>query len=170
MNNIFLIGMMASGKTTIGKQLSKQLDREFIDIDQDLESINNMSISDIFNDFGEHKFREMEMAYFIEKTKEKNKIFSTGGGIILRKENREALISRGITFFLESDCNILLNRIKDIKSRPVLSNSNNSKSIHDIWQERKEYYYSSCNHIINVEQSSISDTTNTIIKILDANE
>ena len=71
MNNIFLIGMMASGKTTIGKQLSKQLDREFIDIDQDLESINNMSISDIFNDFGEHKFREMEMAYFIEKTKEK---------------------------------------------------------------------------------------------------
>ena len=168
MDNIYLIGMMGSGKTTIGAQLSKQLNREFIDIDQDLESINNMSISDIFNDFGEHKFRQMETAYFTEKAKEKNKIFSTGGGIILEKANREVLINNGITFLLEADCNILLNRVKDIQNRPVLSKFN--KSINDIWKEREKYYYASCDHVINVEKSSISVITNKIMEILRLNE
>ena len=170
MDNIYLIGMMGSGKTTIGQQLSKELKKEFIDIDKDIESINDMSISDIFNDFGEHKFREMERAYFIEKSKEKDKIFSTGGGIILKKDNRKVLINNGITFLLEADCNTLLNRIKDVQNRPVLSGENNSKSIHDIWDERKEHYYSSCNHVINVEKLSISDVSNTIIEILGSNK
>ncbi len=166
MNNIYLIGMMGSGKTTIGRKLSKKLNMDFVDVDTDIEFINDRTILEIFNEFGENKFREMESAYFIEKSKEENKIFSTGGGIILRKKNREVLINHGLTFLLELDCNILLNRIKDIDNRPLLSGSDNLETIYDIWNQRKKYYYNSCHHIINVNNLSVKDAIEEIITIL----
>jgi len=166
MNNIYLTGMMGSGKTTIGQKLSEKLKMNFVDIDNDIESINDRTILEIFNEFGESKFREMESAYFIEKSKEKNKIFSTGGGIVLGKKNREVLINKGLTFLLESDCDILLDRIKDIENRPLLSGSDNLKTIYDIWDQRKKYYYNSCHHVINVNNLSIDDAIDEIITIL----
>ena len=84
--NIFLIGMMGSGKTTVGKKLSKKLKMNFVDTDYQIESIMSMSISQIFNEFGENRFRAMESSYFIEKSKENGIVFSTGGGIINNKK------------------------------------------------------------------------------------
>ena len=108
----------------------------------------------------------MESAYFIEKSKIEDAVFSTGGGIILKKENREVLINSGITFLLEADCSILLDRIKNVTNRPILSQSDNSESIYDIWKKRKELYYNSCHHIINIEKLSVSDIIAKIIKIV----
>ena len=166
MDNIYLIGMMGSGKSTIAKELSKKLNMDFVDIDNDMETINEMEIAEIFNNFGEKKFREMESAYFIEKSKQKNNIFSTGGGIILKKENRDALINNGITFLLESNSNVLLDRIKDTKNRPLLSGSDNLKVISDIWNKRKKHYYNSCHHRIDSTNLSAHDVVEKIITIL----
>ena len=140
MNNIYLIGMMGSGKSTVGKNLSEKLNMSVVDIDDDIKAVNEMKMAEIFDNFGEKKFREMESAYFIEKSKQKNNIFSTGGGIILKEENRSVLINNGTTILLEADCNSLLSRIKD-SDRPLISECNSSEKISNIWEKRKEHYY-----------------------------
>ena len=132
MDNIYLIGMMGSGKSTIGEKLANNLNMEYVDIDDDIESVHQMTIVDIFNQLGEKKFREIESAYFLEKAKQTNQVFSTGGGIILNIENRDILKNNGRTFFLETDCKILLNRIKNISSRPLLDNKSPIETISSV--------------------------------------
>ena len=100
--------MMGVGKTTAGKSLSKRLKMKFIDTDDCIEDMMEMKIIDIFEEFGEHKFRQMESAFFIEKAKQNGHVFSTGGGIILSKLNRELLSSRGTVFYLSTPINSLL--------------------------------------------------------------
>ena len=165
MNNIYLIGMMGSGKSTIGKKLADNLNMNHVDIDDDIESINQMNISDIFEQLGEKKFREMESVYFIEKSKQKDQIFSTGGGIVLNKQNRHILKNDGITFLLEADCKVLLSRIKDISKRPLLNNQNHPlKNMLSIWEKRKDFYYNSSHYAINTNTLSVHDVINEIVK------
>ena len=83
--------MMGSWKSTVGRNLASSMDMEFIDTDDAIEEVTKMKISDIFREFGEDRFREMEAAYFKEIAKQTEKIFSTGGGIVLDLENREIL-------------------------------------------------------------------------------
>ena len=78
MMNLFIIGMMGSWKSTIGRKLSEILDLQFIDTDDAIEEMTEMKVSDIFIEFGEKRFREMESAFFIEKSKQSELIFSTG--------------------------------------------------------------------------------------------
>ena len=167
MDNIYLIGMMGSGKSVVGKKLANQLNMNYVDIDIDLESINDMKILDIFSQSGEKKFREMESAYFIEKSKQTNCMFSTGGGIILDKTNRFVLKNNGVTFFLEGDCNVLFNRLKHQSNRPLLNSDNPMDQISLIWEKRKEYYYESSHYTINTNDLSIDDVVNEIILKLD---
>ena len=88
MKNLFLIGMMGSWKSTVGRKLAQSMDMEFIDTDDAIEEIMEMKISDIFSEFGEDRFREMETAFFIEKAKQTGQVFSTGGGIVLGPESQ----------------------------------------------------------------------------------
>ena len=166
MNNNYLIGMMGSGKSTVGKNLSKKLNMSFVDIDDDIKAVNEMKMAEIFDNFGEKKFREMESAYFIEKSKQKNNIFSTGGGIILKEENRSVLINNGTTILLEAVCDSLLSRIKDSKDRPLISESNNLEKISNMWEKRREHYYNSSHHVIGCTKLSISQVVNKIIEII----
>ena len=162
MDNIYLIGMMGSGKSTIGKKLANNLNMEYVDIDNDIESVHQMTIVNIFNQLGEKKFREIESAYFLEKSKQTNQVFSTGGGIILNRENRDILKNNGKTFFLEADCEILLSRIKNISSRPLLDNENPIETMLSIWKKRKKYYYESSDYVINTNTLSINDVIDEI--------
>ena len=98
--NLFLIGMMGSWKSTVGHQLADNMGMEFVDTDDAIEEVTDMKISDIFREFGEDRFREMETAFFIEKAKQTGQVFSTGGGIVLGPENRKILKQYGTTFFL----------------------------------------------------------------------
>ena len=165
--NIYLIGMMGSGKTTIGKILSKKLKMNFIDIDHKIEKIMSMEISEIFDEFGQKRFRDMESSFLIEKSKEKGIIFSTGGGIILKESNRECLLNNGITILLETSIDELINRIKNTYDRPLLKNSKNIKvDLLTIWNERKIIYTSCANHIVKTDKYHPHIITNKIIKIL----
>ena len=101
-NNLFLIGMMGSWKSTVGRDLANTMSMEFVDTDDAIEKIMSMKINEIFNEFGEHRFREMESSYFIEKSKNKGYLFSTCGGILLNNNNRNVLSNTGITILLEA--------------------------------------------------------------------
>ena len=122
-NHIFIIGMMGSGKSTIAPLLSDKLKIPYIDIDQDLEEILNCNIVDIFKQYSEERFRILESRYFLEHIKNSSTIYSTGGGIVIDKQNRNALKKTGFTVFLKASIQTLYNRINnDTKKRPLLKN------------------------------------------------
>lgn len=164
MNNIYLIGMMGSGKSVVGEKVAAHLAMEHIDVDSEIEYINQMDIQNIFETMGEGKFREMESAYFIEKAKQNNQIFSTGGGVILNDENCNILKNKGTTFFLKADCKVLLSRINKISKRPLLNVKKPIESISLIWEQRKTLYYKSCHHIIETDRLSIDEVVDELVQ------
>ena len=89
--NIFLIGMMGSGKTSVGQLLSKYLNSTFYDLDAGIEKRFNLSIKEIFKEYGEEKFREVESTMLMETKNLVNSVISTGGGIVIKNKNREFL-------------------------------------------------------------------------------
>tara|TARA_Y100001968_G_scaffold286253_1_gene286858 strand:+ start:1675 stop:2187 length:513 start_codon:yes stop_codon:yes gene_type:complete len=163
--NIYLIGMMGSGKTTIGEKISKKLKMNFIDIDQQIEEIMSMSIIEIFDMFGEKRFRDMEASFLIEKSKETGIVFSTGGGIILNKLIRQYLKNSGNTFFLNTSISELKKRINNNK-RPLLKQFKNIEiDLKKINEQRKNQYINSANYIIKTDNLEPDDISNKIIKI-----
>ena len=162
-NNIFLIGMMGSGKSSIAKILSNKLNMQLCDTDNEIQLLSDMSILQIFNKYGEKKFRQMEKRYFIEMAKQNNIIFATGGGIILDQESRVVLVNKGLTFFLDTSIELLLNRIKNSLDRPLLSNANKSKVLCELYKDRMPYYKSSCHYTINTDLFNPEEIANQII-------
>ena len=147
--NIFLIGMMGSWKSTVGTKLAATLNMEFIDTDDAIEEMTKMNVADIFKEFGEKRFREMEKAFFIEKAKQPGQVFSTGGGIVLSSENQKVLIENGTTFLLDASPKTLTNRIHNTTKRPLLTNSENLEDrLQSIWNDRNELYKNCAHHVI----------------------
>ena len=141
--------MMGSWKSTVGSKLASTLDMEFIDTDDAIEEITEMKISDIFREFGEERFREMETAFFVEKAKQSGQVFSTGGGIVLSSENQKVLIENGTTFLLDASPKTLTNRIHNTTKRPLLTNSENLEDrLQSIWNDRNELYKNCAHHVI----------------------
>ena len=165
--NIFLIGMMGSGKSTIAPQLSKKINIKTIDIDNDLLSILEMD----FLEINEKKFRHLESVYFIERIKNGSHIYATGGGIILKKENRNAMKNTGVTFFLDASTDELYKRLNktDLNKRPLINQSNIKKSLDELWDKRKHLYYNSADYIINTNGKNIDNIINEIIEKLNEN-
>ena len=168
---IFLIGMMGSGKTTVGKILSKNLNLNLIDLDKELEKITNHSIKDIFNEYGEKKFRKMESSYFIEINKTiKNCIFATSGGIILNQECSDLLKNERLTFLLDTSTEVLYERLKGNSSRPLIPKEQNSyKIICDLWKSRKQVYNESSNYKIQTDNLSPKEVARSIKKVIHQN-
>ena len=119
--HIFIVGPMASGKSTIGKKLAKTLGVNFIDIDKEIERKAGVEISRIFEVEGEESFREREKKTLKELSEGNNSVISTGGGAVLRMENRELMKSKGKVIYLETPVELQLERTLKDKSRPFLS-------------------------------------------------
>jgi len=133
--NIVLIGMPASGKSTIGKLLSKKISYEYYDADKYLERKEKVKISTLFSEKGEEHFRNLETKYLRELSQKNRIIISTGGGAVKREENMEILKEKGIVVFLSR-------KIEDIakenhEARPLLQDINN---IYKLYDERIELY------------------------------
>jgi len=168
MRNIFIIGMMGSWKSTVGSELAEALGMEFIDTDDAIEEVTEMKISDIFREFGENRFREMETAFFIEKAKQTGQVFSTGGGIVLGSENRKVLKKYGTTFLLNASTETLANRIHNTTKRPLLTNSENLHlSLEKIWVERKRLYKNSAHHTIETDNLNPVQVLDEILNLLE---
>jgi len=166
--NIFLIGMMGSWKSTVGYKLADALNLEFIDTDDSIEEITEMKVADIFRELGEEKFREMESAFFVEKAKQSRQLFSTGGGIVLCAENRKVLQENGITFLLSATPKTLANRIHNPAKRPLLTHSDNlEKKLQKIRNDRHQFYLECSDHIIKTDNLEPTQVLSEILNILE---
>ena len=140
-NNIVLVGMPASGKTTIGTLLANQLDSYIhIDIDSVIEKTQGIKISDIFAKFSEDYFRKLEYNTIKMVCTGKNKIISTGGGSFENPDNRATLLKFGKVFYLKSDLDILYYRISEDSTSPLLQKENPRQVLADLIKKREENY------------------------------
>ena len=166
--NLFLIGMMGSWKSTVGRKLAEVLDMEFVDTDDVIEEMTEIKVAEIFKEFGEERFRKMEMAFFIEKAKQHGQIFSTGGGIVLEKQNRNVLQNKGICFLLDATPKTLSERIHNTTKRPLLIDSDNLEGrLQTIWQDRSAFYTDSAHHVIKTDELNPQQVLDEILKILE---
>ena len=161
--NIYLIGMMGSGKSTVGKILAKKMDLPFMDLDHYIEVKSNKSISEIFKNDGEPHFRELESdaLFHIEKSEV---LVACGGGIVLNKTNRDKLRSTGKVVLLKASIPEIANRLKDAIDRPLLQENERIQELTKIWSERKDYYKETAHIILNTDGQSPNDISEDIFK------
>ena len=123
---LILIGPMASGKSTVGRRLSKRLNLDFIDVDEEVEKAAGVSISWIFDVEGENKFRERESKELISSLNTNHCVIATGGGVILAEQNR-SLLKKGTVIYLETSIQTQLERTLNDNRRPLLKESDNTE-------------------------------------------
>lgn len=138
--NIVLTGFMASGKTQISKQLAKILNLPLVDTDNEIEKRMNMTINDIFTKYGEKGFREIEHKVICDTASLKNTVISTGGGVVLNKDNMKELRKGGVIVNLAPDFSVIEERLNIARgTRPLLKNSD-TESIRKRFNDRLPYY------------------------------
>ncbi len=134
--NIYLVGFMGTGKSTIGRELAKVTGRRFIDMDTELEKRLNMSVNKIFDTEGEEFFRDRERELAFELIEKSNYVVSTGGGTIMDEEIYAAFKSSGIMICLVADRAELIERLKRTSKRPHLRVSDIDKKVEELLRER----------------------------------
>ena len=165
--NLVLLGMMGSGKSTIGYLLSKNLNLEFYDIDSIIEKQDGRKIAEIFNTEGEDFFRKLEEKVSIKILKLKNKVISLGGGSFLNENIRKEVLSNNVSFWLNWKDNTLINRIKRNNKRPIINNSNENE-IKKLISKRLKIY-SMADFKINCEKFTKNEITRKILDIYEKN-
>lgn len=150
---VFLVGYMASGKTTIGKKLARLLELEFLDLDMHIESNEKMTITEIFDTGGEALFRGLEMKYLKEVISlSEDAVISTGGGTPCFYDNMKLMNESGLTVFLEMDAKSITYRLMNAKgSRPIVSQIGAEEMLEFVEQqmEERKYYYNDAQLKVN---------------------
>jgi shikimate kinase len=166
--NIALIGMMGSGKTSIGSFLAAKIKKSFYDLDAEIETAYSMKISDIFLRYGEEYFRKIETKKLTTILKNRdNFVLSCGGGTFNAEKNRIFLKKNALTIYLKTDLDILINRVKKSDARPLLNNCNISEKLDIIFKER-EKFYNYADIEISTNSSNIELITNNILNKINA--
>lgn len=140
MKNIVLTGFMGAGKTAVGRELAGLLDMKLIDIDTEIEISEKMPISEIFEKFGEERFREIESAMVKRISGIPNSIISTGGGVVLRTENMDVLRKHGFIVCLMASPETVLARTANSSDRPLLRVANPIGKIRELMDARRPFY------------------------------
>lgn len=168
--NIFLVGMMGAGKSTIGKQLARQLNKVFLDADQEIERKTGVTIPIIFEIEGELGFRQREAQVIAELVHEKNLVLATGGGAVLLPENRQILSEYGVVIYLRATPEELFVRTRHDRGRqrPLLQEENPLAKIEKLCKEREEFYLEVANIIIDTNKQKVPTIISTIIEQLHA--
>ena len=165
-DNIILIGMPASGKTTIGNALSKILvGHTFIDTDSFIEKTFGMKIPEIFKKHSEDYFRKLEYDTIKLVCKGSKKIISIGGGAFENPDNRLTLLNFGKVFYLKSDLDVLYYRVLNDSSRPLLNNSNPRQALENLLQKREENFLKA-HYTIDTSSTDTSQIIDTILGII----
>ena len=138
--NLYLVGFMGTGKSTVGRQVAKQMDFQFIDSDQDIERVEGKPVSAIFAERGEAEFRKLERK-FIESGHPLNGcVVSCGGGLVVPPGMLELLRSRGIVICLHAPIETIIERIMHTTHRPLLQGEDPAKRLRDLYAQRESLY------------------------------
>ena len=166
--NIVFLGMMGSGKTSIGFLISKKLNLEFFDTDQFIEKELNMKISKIFKNKGEYFFREYEEKITLDILKKKNIVIALGGGSFLNKKVRNEVLANHLSFWLKCDNKTIIDRIKNSSKRPIALSATNIE-LNDMIKLRSKYYMKA-KYKVDCSGLSKNEVINKIISIYENKE
>jgi len=158
--NIYLIGMMGTGKSTLGKTLSKNMQKPFIDLDSEIEKTGGNSVSEIFDRDGEERFREMETEQLKQYS---GSVVACGGGIVLKLENRHFIKENGIAILLTASMGELSQRLSDSDNRPLLANDITEEALAKLWLERQLDYLNTADFTIETGGKNPEELSEEII-------
>lgn len=167
MQSVFLIGPMGAGKTTIGRRLSEHLGCTFYDSDRYIEERCGTDIPWIFDVEGEEGFRKREVQAIDDLSQKPGVVLATGGGSILREDNRKNLASRGVVIYLCATINQQVKRTYKDKNRPLLQTPNPKETLIKLFNERDPLYRSIAHLIINTDGKNPKKTLRIITDFLD---
>lgn len=152
--NIFLVGPMGAGKSTVGRQLSRALKKQFIDSDKAIEERTGASISLIFDLEGEEGFRRREQAVIEELTALDDIVLATGGGAVLAEVNRSNLMSRGFVVYLSAPVDLLIERTARDRLRPLLRTDDPAARVAELLAERDPIYRQVADAVVHTDRRS----------------
>lgn len=154
--NIFLIGFMGCGKSSVAEAMESRYGMKRIEMDQIIVEQNQMAISDIFKLYGEEHFRDLESALLEEVQMKENQVVSCGGGVVLRKKNVDIMRQNGIIILLTASPETILKRVENDVSRPVLEGKKTIQGIAYLMETRREKYEMAADVTIHTDEKSIA--------------
>ena len=164
--NLVFLGMMGSGKSSIGLMVSKKLNIDFVDVDQEIEKKIGMTISKIFENQGEKYFREIEELIALKLLKKNKTVISLGGGSFLNNKIKKEVLDNHISFWLKWDIKTLVNRIQNSQKRPIAFKSSKNELIDLI--KKRSIVYSKAMYKIDCENLTKNEIVRNIRKIYEA--
>ena len=168
--NIYLVGPMGAGKTTVGRYLAELLGRDFLDSDHEIERKTGATIPWIFEKEGELGFRSRETMAIDELTQRQSLVLATGGGAVTQAPNRQFLKQRGIVVYLYTPVEIQLQRTYRDKNRPLLQVENPEQKLRDLLKARDPLYREVAHHIIETNQGAARDLAQKILNLIVSEE
>ena len=162
--NLFLVGPMGSGKTTIGRQLSIALGKSFYDSDKEIESQTGASVSLIFDLEKEEGFRKREQKMIVKLTELPNIVLATGGGVVINETNRQLLTKNGVVIYLYCPVDQQLKRTEKDKTRPLLQTPNPEEKLIQLFKERDPLYRSVADIVVETGQGKVRLLVEKILK------
>ena len=161
--NLVFLGMMGSGKSSIGSLVAKKLNLEFIDIDKEIEKKLGMNIKEIFDSKGEDYFRELEEKVTLKKLKLNSTVISLGGGAFVNQQIRKEVLKKHISFWLNWNDQIILNRIRNSAKRPIAYKLSDDKLVELI--KKRSDLYSKALYKINCDNLSKKEIVKKVLRI-----
>jgi len=163
---VSLIGLPGSGKSTVGRQLARRLQLPFFDSDRLIEERLGCSIREFFESEGEQRFRDIETAVIDELTQQPEGVLSTGGGAVLRPENRSHLQQRTRVVYLNSSPDELFRRLRHDKNRPLLQVANPLGRMRELYDQRHPLYQQTAHCTVETGRPSVSALVRSIMQRL----
>ena len=167
--NVFLVGPMGAGKTTVGRHLADLLGRTFIDSDCEIERRTGATIPWIFEKEGESGFRQREHAAIAELTQRQQIILATGGGAVLDAENRQHLHERGVVIYLYTPVSMQLARTARDRNRPLLQTKDPEATLRGLLAQRDPLYREVAHYIVPTLDGSARELAQKIIHLISVN-
>lgn len=167
-DNIFLVGPMGAGKSSVGRQLAKALDMDFQDSDREIERRTGADIPLIFELEGEAGFRRRECAALDDLTAMHGVVLATGGGVVLDADNRDRLAARGFVIYLSASVDQLLKRTARDRGRPLLQTEDPRARLEEIMRVREPLYRQVADLVIDTEGCRVRDVVKKVLKGLEA--
>ncbi len=164
--NIFLIGFMGVGKSTISQALKQMLGEEArcVEMDQEIVDRQGMSIAQIFEEKGEAYFRQLETNLLLGLEKESGTIVSCGGGVVMREENVASMKKNGIIVLLTATPETIYERVKDSTSRPLLNSDMSVSHIRELMEARRPKYVSAADIVVSTDDKTTDEICTEILK------
>ncbi|PKM81277.1 MAG: shikimate kinase [Firmicutes bacterium HGW-Firmicutes-14] len=164
MPNLVLTGFMGTGKTTVGKKLSGKLGMKLVDTDREIERVTGMTVNQIFKKHGEIRFRSEEKAAVKRIAKEDNQVISTGGGVVLDPENTTMLKENGIIICLTASPEVIYERVRRKKNRPLLQTEDPLGTINRLLNERAPFYRCA-DAVVDTSNRELDEVVGEVIRL-----